>query len=53
MIFAAGLDVTDPERSTPDQPITAFNQVDRASHIASATVRVPRQRWSLNLRGEL
>ena len=37
-IFAAGLDVTDPEPPTPDDPLLKLPNVVIAPHIASATV---------------
>ncbi len=37
-IFAAGLDVTDPEPPTPDEPLLTLPNVLVAPHIASATV---------------
>jgi glyoxylate reductase len=37
-IFAAGLDVTDPEPPDPDDPLLKLPNVVIAPHIASATV---------------
>src|SRR5439155_2856017 len=37
-IFAAGLDVTDPEQPSPDDPLLKLPNVIVAPHIASATV---------------
>lgn len=37
-IFAAGLDVTDPEPPPPDDPLLALPNCVVAPHIASATV---------------
>ncbi|MCS6852927.1 MAG: D-glycerate dehydrogenase [Gemmataceae bacterium] len=39
IIFAAGLDVTDPEPPDPDDPLLRLPNVVIAPHIASATVR--------------
>jgi glyoxylate reductase len=38
-IFAAGLDVTDPEPPSPDEPLLRLPNVIVAPHIASATVQ--------------
>src|SRR5262249_2759879 len=38
-IFAAGLDVTDPEPPAPDDPLLKVPNLIIAPHIASATVR--------------
>ena len=38
VIFAAGLDVTDPEPPTMDDPLLTLPNVVIAPHIASATV---------------
>jgi glyoxylate reductase len=42
-IFAAGLDVTDPEPPTMDDPLLRLPNVVLAPHIASATVRTRNQ----------
>ena len=39
VIFAAGLDVTDPEPPLPDEPLLTLPNLIVAPHIASATVQ--------------
>ena len=42
-IFAAGLDVTDPEPVSPDDPLLTLPNCVIAPHIASATVSQPKR----------